>query len=550
MSLINDGINWVKTDEEGIPVTKVLEEFTWANKLAASKFGKGQAWFSDIGAMGYSDGIDWYVGGNKEVFTAYRDTDIAIAATSLAPFYVTEVTTLNRVAGNIGTTQATKLVEIGIYSENLTKLASTERQEVPEAGAFEFSHPEITLTPGKYYYAVSCNGTTATFGHALKHGGLTATLSLPLATLASVVPATSFPALTGYAVETPTISNFADISVPGVRVYGKDNSNSQPYGWNTITGKLCYSTNSGASFIDLMSVPPVGSGHTIYDIILYNSQLYVLADNLKVYQSSDLTASATWTDISCPTTAGLRRATAVARPYGFAIFNDYLVLGEYSNTGADLQNDPSDPAPPRILKYGPIATSPTWAVTKQMANARHIHSLFTENSSKLWASVGDATYGADVGIWRCTSITADTWAKWTSNASPYTDHYPVDFIEINPGVGAPTGLYCTSDRPGKHLLYSKVTGTAGSFNLSARAWRKNSDTSETVRSMVLDTKTKNIYYFTAETSDPALYVSPAPYNQSYRLASVSTALMARSVISGSYLLMFDKRFSLAKFPWQ
>ena len=59
MALINDNVNWVKTDKEGIPVTKVLEELTWANKPAASKFGKGQAWFSDIGAMGYSDGSEW-----------------------------------------------------------------------------------------------------------------------------------------------------------------------------------------------------------------------------------------------------------------------------------------------------------------------------------------------------------------------------------------------------------------------------------------------------------------------------------------------------------
>jgi len=61
MSLINDGINWVKTDEEGIPVTKVLEELTWAGKPSASAFGKGQAWFRDIGAMGYSDGTNWSI---------------------------------------------------------------------------------------------------------------------------------------------------------------------------------------------------------------------------------------------------------------------------------------------------------------------------------------------------------------------------------------------------------------------------------------------------------------------------------------------------------
>lgn len=32
--------------------------FTWANKPAASEY-TGRAWFSDIGAMGYSDGVNW-----------------------------------------------------------------------------------------------------------------------------------------------------------------------------------------------------------------------------------------------------------------------------------------------------------------------------------------------------------------------------------------------------------------------------------------------------------------------------------------------------------
>jgi peptidoglycan/xylan/chitin deacetylase (PgdA/CDA1 family) len=34
---------------------------TWSEKPAASEFGVGQAWFSDIGAMGYSDGLRWHL---------------------------------------------------------------------------------------------------------------------------------------------------------------------------------------------------------------------------------------------------------------------------------------------------------------------------------------------------------------------------------------------------------------------------------------------------------------------------------------------------------
>ena len=43
----------VETVAQGTP------EYTWSNKPSPREFGIGQAWFSDIGAMGYSDGLDW-----------------------------------------------------------------------------------------------------------------------------------------------------------------------------------------------------------------------------------------------------------------------------------------------------------------------------------------------------------------------------------------------------------------------------------------------------------------------------------------------------------
>lgn len=493
----------------------------------------------------------WSESSVNSIATGYRDTDTAIASVSLAPFVIDSVMTLNRVAGTVGTTQATKLVEIGIYDESMNLLATTERREVPEAGAFEFCHPEITLEPGRYFYAVSCNGTTATFGHVNRMGGHTTSAVMPLtATLTSITPAVSYPALTGYASDLSEPTNFLDVSGTGYRVYG--NNGSQPWGLNTSNFKICYSTDSGATFIDLMSQPTLTGGAAIYDIIIFATKCYVFASNCSIFESSDLTASATWTDITCPISAGLRRTYATARPYGITIWNDYLLMGEYSLTGFDLQNDLTDPGGPRILKYGPLSGTPAWALSKQFDGGRHIHSLFQDGSSKLWASIGDATYGSDVGVWRMTTIGTDNWTKWTSLASPYTDHYPVDLVEINPGVGCPTGLYCTSDRPGKHLLYAKVTGSAGSFNLSQQLPRKNSISSETVRSMVYDKNgNKNIYYFTAETTDPALFVSPPPYTQSYRLCSVTNlGFMGRSVISGSYLIIFDRRYKVAKFPWQ
>ena len=55
------------------PLSQILDtkkEYTWSDKPTAAEFGKGQAWFSDIGVMGYSDGIRWklppaYLAANK-----------------------------------------------------------------------------------------------------------------------------------------------------------------------------------------------------------------------------------------------------------------------------------------------------------------------------------------------------------------------------------------------------------------------------------------------------------------------------------------------------
>ena len=37
------------------------EALTWSAKPTAAAFGRGQAWFSDLGSMGYSDGVEWTI---------------------------------------------------------------------------------------------------------------------------------------------------------------------------------------------------------------------------------------------------------------------------------------------------------------------------------------------------------------------------------------------------------------------------------------------------------------------------------------------------------
>jgi hypothetical protein len=436
-------------------------------------------------------------------------------------------------------------MDIGIYDSNKNLLASTGLREVPDVGQFEFYHPEVTLTPGKYYYALSCNGTTATFGHTYKYGGFTKTLSLPVsASLTSLTPSNTCPQLIGYAKDKLTPVGFQDLSQTKYRVYGANGS--QPWGLNTQTFKICMSTDSGATYTDMMTQPNYGAA-SIYDMVFDATKLYIFTSDMRIFQSSDLTAGATWTEITCPISAGLRRSVAVARPYGITVWNDYIVMGEYSGA-TDLQNDPTDPAGPRLLKYGPLSGTPTWSLAKQFTAARHVHSLFQDGVSKLWVSLGDAGYGADIGLWRMTDIVANTITKWTTISAPYTDYYGVDVIEINPGVGCAAGIYCTSDRPGHHLLFSKAAGNPGGFNLSTQLPRLNTDTAETVRSLVYDKNgSRNLYYFTAESSDIALYVTPPPYTQAYRLTGVTTSLQSRAVISGNYLMMFNRRYLMPTF---
>lgn len=56
----------VETVAQGTP------EYIWANKPSPREFGIGQAWFSDLGVMGYSNGVNW-------VIRAYRHRPLMLA---------------------------------------------------------------------------------------------------------------------------------------------------------------------------------------------------------------------------------------------------------------------------------------------------------------------------------------------------------------------------------------------------------------------------------------------------------------------------------------
>ena len=73
-----------------------------------------------------------------------------------------------------------------------------------------------------------------------------------------------------------------------------------------------------------------------------------------------------------------------------------------------------------------------------------------------------------------------------------------------------------------------------------------------MRSMIFDAY-NNLYYWTAETTEQALYVSPPPYTQAVKLRDFPvspTLVLNRAVLSGDYVMMFNQRFHIEKFAGQ
>lgn len=514
--------------------------YNMANVVTASNSAQG---------IVFQDGISIAA----SVSTGVRTSDAVISGVLVSPFVVTQPITLNRVSGYVAVTQQSKLVEIGLYDASKNMLATTERREVPEVGPFQFAHQEVTLQPGTYFYVLSCNGTTASFGVVDALEGFSASLAMPLtAKLGALTTSWQRPYLVGNMSDKFQVVNFTDVSDPArkVRVYGTA-SGGKVLGIDVSTFRFVYSTDGGATWVQMMPYPPTGSAWI--DMIGDGTRFYALTISGRIWASSGFTSSDTVAEVSCPIQSGLRRQYTLGRPYAMAIFNDYLFQGEYSTVNAwtgELTNDPNDPAPARILKYGPLSGTPTWTLSKQFTNGRHVHAFHAVGAIRMWCSVGDAASGSDVGIWRLTNVITEDWVRWTRNDSGYTDHYPVDMIDLSvPGSGK--GIYGAGDRRGVAMTFTKAAGVASNLNIDRQLYTTaGQDWNETSRSLAHDTVSKNLYWFTEETTTPAVWMSPPPYTQSIKLTPITMELVTRSVVNNGYLMCFDKRFSLPKLPWQ
>lgn len=93
------------------------------------------------------------------------------------PFQIDAPFTVRSVGVHISTTSSGN-IDVGIYSENGTKIWSAGSTAMGTANLFQLWTPTaFTLAPGRYYMAVGCSNTTGTFriqsvGEANRSGGL------------------------------------------------------------------------------------------------------------------------------------------------------------------------------------------------------------------------------------------------------------------------------------------------------------------------------------------------------------------------------------------
>ncbi len=463
------------------------------------------------------------------------------------PFEMDRQDIVNRIGLYIGLTQAAVLISLAIYDSDYNLVVNSEQREVPPAGYQEFNIPDTTLGVGLYYAALHLQAgvTTATFGtNTYMIGGIATSTTLPTTITANSVTYT-VPALVVKAKEPIKLKGLFTMTTLTKAVWCLNGSTL----WGSMGSNFYTSTDDAVTWTINMHYPTMVTDDAITDAFIYNSQLYMGTLFGHLYQSSDLTAGATWTDRTCPNL----NVNATGRVLGFnGAFNSMIFQSEYSGAPNELSGGPT------IHKFNPANN--TWAKSGNFPNARHIHSIVIPGSAVMYISVGDSSYGADIGIWRLTAanlgtvngLYADTWQKATSITSPNTANYGVDFIVQAGIVGIADGIYHASDRPSKHILFSKTTGTLGSFNMNAQLFATNTVGTETVRAIAYDTATKNMYWFTAETTDPVLYIAQVPYSQSYPLYTYPTlpAFFGRSIIYNGYLYNFTSKIKLEKFAGQ
>ncbi|QLG11727.1 hypothetical protein HLB42_21485 (plasmid) [Deinococcus sp. D7000] len=453
------------------------------------------------------------------------------------------------------------LMEVVIYDGQGVKITSSGLWEIPEIGTREIPVKPIEWPGGMLYVALTSNNTTtARFGDVAVPG-VTATRALPAPATISVsaaAQATRAPAVTVLPDTPLRVKRSPTYTVMPANVMGKGSVGGNPYG--VASNRVTRSTDGGVTWVQQSAASyttTLPAGESPIDMVPWENsdgtlkKAFIMCTGGSVLEYDAATDA--WSNISPPA----RHSQAQGRPKNIELWTSapgvrHLLYGEYTNKPNEIPDDPY--VFRRDLQTG------TWYLSGTMTLSRHIHSFLPNPLGQVFCSVGDASVGdtdTGVGVWVLepsgigagTGGNTDNWQKLTGAAPTYTNHYPVDMVMLTDAAGLPDRLIMSSDRPGIHLLQTKLKGKYGRFNQSALCWQPNSNAGETCHSLTLDSASpaKNVYYLTGETPDPGLYMAPSPYTRPIKIHDFpSQPTMFRMVIDKGFLFMGTNRWSLVE----
>lgn len=459
-------------------------------------------------------------------------TTSAIGYTYWRPITLTDVTQLSSVELDITSLDYGKYFEFGIYNSLGAKVTSTGTQETGNLGLKEYPLEDYTMMPGVYYLAFTSNSESLFKFNDYIPSETSAIVSKLPTSKPTVTSSTGFVAYK-LKLNKPNYlpSEIEDFSESTIRTLGINPNLSQPWGWNTLTAKMAVSVNSGATYTDMMPIN-LTWGWSPIDLVTDGNNLYILMFDFTILKSSDLSSSATWSNI----TPSAKNVDAQGFPYGLNIWNGYLYAGEYSGASPLA-------TPPKLHKME--LSSGTWSVSKQFTNAKHIHAVQSFGTAVMYVVCGDATYGEDVGLHRITQAnqSIDLYQKVTAGE---TKPYPVNITLVG------TKIFGSGDQPPTHIISLNEYGIIGEFIFNPNNFKEStSESGETCRAINSDNE-GNLYYLAVETpTSHAIYVSPPPYIHRFKISNDigSSGVNGRTVKSGDYFMNYEIRWKKSTFSF-
>ena len=483
--------------------------------------------------------------------SASRSLSSAGASSILNSVTVSKDGVYRRLEGEILESPKIGLMEISLYSPDLNQLFSTYVRNIPGPGPFEMSFPAVHLKKGSYFLLVSFDQRTRfkpRQNPELIGGGQTFTLPNPKKLNKPIFQTgpgnkrRDFPEIHLLEETNWTPKEIEVVNLDHHWAFCQDEEK-RIFGLNTETHCLAISSDFGDNWSDIMKMPPIKND--LYGLLIAQERLFAYSNGAELFEWSQpldsLSPEGNWISRTC--TPKLMHPNARLLPYNLIFFKGSLFLGEYSSeqTGEFNKDDPE--SGPRILRFDLDTNS--WFFSGQF-QARHIHGFWTDGNCTLWVSIGDWKWGEDVGVSFLNEMalkSENCWDRWTSIRQPRTGFYGVNPIGIK--IRNRTHLVLAGDRPGLHLVQIPMQGPKGLMNVDPLAFAPNQNPGETVRSLIQDPNSGDLYFWSAETSKPGLYRSSPPFTESTLIHHYEqTPVILKAFFCGPYLFNRQQRFRL------